>query len=349
MRSVKDDNEARVSKQTCGLALTPTAILATLALGALAGCAQAPVQPSTADAADACPDRVQSEVHLRASVAPREVPRELIVPEGVERHYAVLGRRISVAVAAQGAAQRLQILDSTFYITPYGGTFEGWATLNGTTAALDVIPGRLRVAPFLPPGRLTARTLTVDTIIQAGGAPLDQVTVTTSALWDDTHNPLPPDRVSVTLTPMRHFSAFGVVNAKLVLDFVARAPRAKQTWHCSAETQLVVVDRDAARPPLWDLGTSPKGRSRQLWLALFDPKRGPTRAIFTDPVAARGFAMWAQQTGATSVGGYGLGVFAQQSVEEPARIPADRRIMESYRPITPEDLAELKVGPLAEP
>lgn len=344
-----DGNEARVSKQTCGLALTPTVILAALAVGALAGCAQAPVQASADEMADSCPETVQSEVRLHASVAAREVPHEIIVGEGVERRYAVLGRRISVAIAAQGSAQRLQILDSTLYITPFGGTFEGWATLDGATAAVDVIPGRLRVAPFLPPGRLAARTLTVDTIIQAGGAPLDQVAVTTSALWDEMQNPLPPDRVRVTFTPMRHFSAFGIVNAKLALAFVARAPRAKSAWHCSAETQLVVVDRDAARPPLWDLGTSHQGRSRKLWLALFDPKRGPTRAIFTDPVAARGFAMWARQTGATSAGGYALGVFEQESVEEPARVPADRRIMESYRPVTPEDLAELKVGALAEP
>jgi hypothetical protein len=332
---------ARVLKQTCGLILTLT--------GVLAGCAQGPVQPSTDETSEACPEPVQSELRLRASVAAREVPREIIVGEGVERHYAVLGRRFLVAVVAQGAAEHLQILESSLSITPFGGTFEGWATLEGARAAVDVIPGRVRVAPFLAPGRLAARTLTVDTIIRAGGAPLDQVAVTTSALWDETRKALPPDRVRVTLTPMRHFSAFGVVNAKLVLDFVARAPRAKSAWHCSAETQLLVVDEDATRPPLWDLGTSPRGRSRKLWLALFDPQRGPTRAIFTDPVAARGFATWAQQAGAMSVGGYGLGLFEQEDVAEPARIPADRQILGSYRPVTPEDLAELKVGPLAEP
>jgi hypothetical protein len=225
----------------------------------------------------------------------------------------------------------------------------GWATPDGATAAVDVIPGRLRVTPFLAAGRLAARTLTVDAIIQAGGAPLDQVAFSTSALWDEARKPLPQDRVRVTLTPMRHFSAFGVVNAKLVLDFVARAPRTKSAWHCSAETQLVVVERDAASPPLWDLGTSPHGRSRNRWLALFDPKRGPTRAIFTDSMAARGFATWAQQTGATNVGGYDLGLFEQEEVEEPARVPVDRLILDSYRQLTPQDLAELKVGPLAQP
>jgi hypothetical protein len=277
------------------------------------------------------------------------VPHEIIVGEGVERHYALLGRRFTVAAVAQRSAERLQILESSLSITPFGGTFEGWATVEGAAAAVDVIPGRLRVAPFLPPGRLTARTLAVDAIIQAGGAPLDQVVVSTTALWDEMQKPLPPDRVNVTLVPMRHSSAYGVVNAKLVLNFVARAPRAKSIWHCSAETQLAVVDEDAARPPLWDLGTSPLGRSRQRWLALLDPKRGPTRAIFTNPVAARGFATWAQQTGATSVGGYRLGVFEQEEVEEPARIPADRRILDSYRPISQEDIAQLKVGPLAQP
>jgi len=336
-----------MSKQMGGLIVTPTLILA-LTLGALVGCAQAPVQPSTDEVSDACPETVQSELRLRASVAAREVPREIIIGEGVKRYYAVLGRRLSVAVVAQGSAAHLRILESSLSVTPFGGTFEGWATLEGATAAVDVIPGRLRVTPFLPPGRLTARTLAIDTIIQAGGAPLDQVVVTTSALWDEMQKPLPPDRVRVTLTPMRHFSAYGVVNAKLALDLVVRAPRAKSAWHCSAATQLVAVDEDAARPPLWDLGTSAKGRSRKLWLALFDPKRGPTRAIFTDPMAARGFATWAQQAGATSVGGYGIGLFEQDQVEEPARIPADR-ILDSYRPVTAEDIAQLKVGPLAQP
>jgi hypothetical protein len=287
---------------------------------------------------------------MRASVVPREVPRELTVGEGVDRRYAVLGRRLLVAVVAEGSAERLQILESSLSIAPFGGTFAGWAAIDGTTAAVDVIPGRLRVTPFLASGRLLARTVTVDTIIQAGGAPLEQAVVTTGPLWDEARKPLPPDRVRVTLTPVRHFSSFDAVSAKLVLDFRARAPRAQSAWHCSAETQLVLVDREAARPPLWDLGTSHRGGARKLWLALYDPKTGPVRAIFGDPVAARGFATWASQIGATRVGAYDLGVFQQEDMDDPtAVVPADQRIMESYRRVTPENLAELKVGPLAAP
>jgi hypothetical protein len=110
-----------------------------------------------------------------------------------------------------------------------------------------------------------------------------------------------------------------------------------------------LVNREAARPPLWDLGTSYRGGARKRWLALYDPQTGPVRALFTDPVAARGFAQWVQQARATHAGRYQFGTFVSEELDAgPASVPTDRAIMESYHPITAEERELLEVGPLAE-
>jgi hypothetical protein len=144
-------------------------------------------------------------------------------------------------------------------------------------------------------------------------------------------------------------TAYDAVNAQTTLHFVAQLGHADPLCRATVETSVQLVNREAARPPLWDLGTSYKDGVRKRWLAFYDPQTGPVRAIFTDPIAARGFAQWAQQTGATHVGRYQLGTFESEDPDSAiATVPTDRAIMGSYRAITAEERNLLKVGPLAE-
>jgi len=322
-------------------------------IGALiAGCQNnKPVQslPEGIDLA-ACPEPLQSGIALRASVSPRDLPEELATSEGVAKHYPFLGRRLLIAVVPHGAAGQLRILESDLAIDPIGGTFEGWAAFSSPAAGVDVAPGRVRIDPFLTAGLLRAQTSTVDAVIRLGGAPFDQAAITTAAMWDSTQHPMSPDALQVTLTPLRHFTVYDAAKAKVTLRFTAQPAHADLPCRGTVETQVQLVDREAARPPLWDLGTSFKGGIRKRWLALYDPATGPVRALFTDPVAARGFAQWAQQTAATHAGRFQLGTFQSEDLDGGlASVPMDAAIMESYRPITAEERGALKVGPLAEP
>jgi hypothetical protein len=190
----------------------------------IASCSSMPAAPPSPEPeAVPCPDTIQSDISLRASISPAEVPNALAPGEGVPQGYAVLGRKLLVSVVPGTSARKLKILDSTLSIMPFGGTFVPWGTLEGATAGLDIEPGRLRVQPFLAPGSLHAQTLTVDAVIRAGGAPVEQAAVMTGAMWDAQRRPVSADAMQITLVPLRHVTAFETVEAKLTLEVVTRA------------------------------------------------------------------------------------------------------------------------------
>jgi len=318
----------------------------------LVGCQNTMRQASLPDGVEleACPESFQDGVALRASVSPRELPTGFVTSEGVAKQYPFLGRKILIAIVPHGSARQLRVIESDVAITPFGGTFGGWATFSRSAAGVDVAPGRLRIDPFLAEGPLRAQTYTVDTVVRLGGGAIDQSVITAAAMWDSGGRPVSPDDLQLTLTPVRHFTVYDAARAKVTARLVVQPAREGLPCLQTLETQIQLVEREVARPPLWDLGTSRNGRARQRWLALYDPTTGPVRAIFTDPVAARGFALWVQQTAAVRAGRFQLGTFNSEPLGEGlANVPTDAAIMESYLPITAEDRAELRVGPLAEP
>jgi hypothetical protein len=340
--------EDQMPDRTVARIIAPAVLIATL----IAGCQNTRPTPSVPDEDElaACAESQQAGIALRVSVSARDLPKELVTSEGVAKHYPFLARRLLIAVVPHGTAGQWKIISNELAITPVGGTFEGWATFSSAAVGVDVAPGRLRIDPFLTEGAIRAQTSTVDAVIRLGGGPFDQASITTAAMWDSAERPVSPDALQLTLTPLRHFTVYDAVKAKVTLRFVAQPARNAVPCRGTVETQVQLVDREVARPPLWDLGTSYKGGIRKRWLALYDPTTGPVRAIFTDPVAARGFALWAQQTAATHVGRFQLGTFESEDLDKGfASVPTDAAILESYRPITAEDRAALKVGPLAEP
>jgi hypothetical protein len=296
-------------------------------------------------------------VRVTASSVPRAIPAELVVNDDSTR--SVLARTVLLSVFPNGAATGARLFASKLTLTTVGGTFKGWAAIRNDVApakvglgrAIDVIPGRLRIAPFLSGPALQPQTVSLDVVIVPGAAPIDDLTVSANALWGEDRRPLPSASLKVSLSPLRHFTAYDMVEAKVALAFVASySRRPHDRWECTVETAVTLVDRDAATPALWDLRKSEQIGRSQLWLALFNPATGPLRAIFASPADANSFAMWLQQTHATRAGEYQLGMFRPGYSREPQHTrPADNSLIDTFRPVSPEDLDALMVGRLGEP
>jgi hypothetical protein len=135
------------------------------------------------------------------------------------------------------------------------------------------------------------------------------------------------------------------------LDYEISSANGSVAWSCSATSHQVLVDRDAIRPALWDVGVPTKfGASRRRWLALYSPAIGAVRAVFTTPEAARAFAEWLQQVGGATAGKYTMGLFTPAEANEKGRIlPFDASLMDTFQPISADEIALLKVGEIDKP
>jgi hypothetical protein len=298
-----------------------------------------------------CPAELQGQVKVFASGTPRTIPPDLAVDTGLTN--GVVGRRLLVSVSPNGAARGVRILSSALTATTFGGTFEGWAAIerNDTGRALDVSPGQLRVAPFLSGSTLQPQTISLDLLVVPGAAPIDEMAISALQLWSEDRRPISAEALQIAVTQLRHFSIYDAVEATIKLEFVASGSRsASDRWKCSVENHITLVDRAAVTPPLWDLRkTADRGRS-EFWLALFDPRTGPFRAIFTSPADATGFARWLRQTHSTRVGPYQLGMFRPEYSDDARRmVPVDHSVIDSFQPASSADLNDLVIGRLGEP
>jgi hypothetical protein len=50
--------------------------------------------------------------------------------------------------------------------------------------ALDIIPGRLRLTPFLSKSTLEAQSTSLDVWVAPGAAPIDEMALSAVSLWD---------------------------------------------------------------------------------------------------------------------------------------------------------------------
>jgi hypothetical protein len=347
-----------------GYVLLNPALLLTLALIACRPIATEKSGPQELDAA-ACPPSVQEQVKLTAQAAAITIPPNL-APAGNSTD-AVAGRRVVISVSAGAAAERLHLVSNAITITTFGGTLENIANPNENGGAisnsaprltqisdgraLELSPGRLRIAPFVIGASLHPQTLSLDLLVTPGGSPLDEMVVATQVMWDSQLHPLPPERVTISLVPLRHFTMYDEVEATLSLDFAARrSGTARQEWACSAESRFILVDRTATAPNLWDLRQSAEHGRSEWWLALFSAKDGPLRAIFTSPGDASGFASWLRQTHALHAGGYDIGMFRPEYSRSARRtVPAFHSVADTYRTASVDDLDALAIGRLGEP
>jgi len=338
-------------------------VLLTLALISCRPIARERIAAVAQDAA-ACPPQIQEQVKLAASAAAITIPSNRAPADPSSN--AVAGRRVVISLSPGAAAAGLHLVSNAVTITTFGGTLEGMAgaTEDGPKArerphitqisdgrAIEVTPGRLRIAPFVVGATLRPQTLSMDLLVTPGGSPLDEMVVATEALWDSQLHPLPPERVAISLVPLRHFTMYDQVEAALSLDFdVSRAPAARQRWTCSAESRFTLVDRSATAPNLWDLRKSAEYGPTEWWLALFSARAGAFRAIFTSPADARGFAGWLRQTHARHVGDYDVGMFRPDYSRDARRtVPAAHSVADTFRTASTDDLDALIVGRLGEP
>jgi hypothetical protein len=325
------------------------------------------------DADVPCPEWTSGKLGLTVSVVPIAVPGALTVSEGPVPGYGIQARRISIAVKPPRAAASVRLIASSLSINILGGNLSDWATSAdqfadtgigskvapenfrprtvSSTQAFEATRGRVRVSPFLSGNRLHAQTQAIDVVIAPGGAAVDQPVVVTSLLWDKDKRPLAPAQLNIELSSLRLSSIYETVEATIDLDYEISSANGSVAWSCSATSHEVLVDRDAIRPALWDIGVPIKfGASRKRWLALYSPAIGAVRAVFTTPEAARAFAAWLQHVGGDTAGKYSLGLFTPAEPKEKARIlPFDTSIMDTFQPIAPDEIALLKVDEIDRP
>jgi len=317
-------------------------------IAVMAGCHSMNAQ-TVVDSAPSCPAEFQDQVRIAASAIPWTIPADLAPGQGLN---SVLGRRISVSLSPKGAAYGMQIASSELAISPFGGTFRGWAQFSSSTrqdSGIDVSPGRLRITPFVRTRKLQPQTLSVDVILTPGAEPLDEMVMSAGALWDPRSHPLAPERIVLSLEPLRHYTVYDQVDGIVSSTFVAAKFPSSTTATCTAETRVALVDRASATPPLWDLRKSALAGRSEWWLALSDPLTGPHRVIFKNPAEADGFASWLHQTHALRVGRYQVGVFRPGYSSEARRtVPQPHSVADTFRAAAAEDLDALVVGRLGE-
>jgi len=320
-----------------------------------------------------CPDDLRREIDLSASSVPASIPPGLRAGSGTVDTNELMARRIMISLAVGTAVPSLRVFSSSLVISTVGGTFAGWAALDQVgpgswpphhaprtsrvqpadragAVALDVIPGRIRIRPFVTSQTLSPQTRRLDVLIVPGGVPEDHVVITTAQIWTTDFHPVRPGALQVTLLPVRHLTAIDSVDATLRLELTAATSSfSRARWRCSFESHLQLVDHEAALPLLWDLREDARGSNRQSWLALYDPATGPIRALFDSPVRARSFARWLRDTRSLKAGTFQLGMLEQNDGDAThAGTQTDPQVTSSFRPATPDDLGALEVRRLGE-
>ena len=296
-----------------------------------------------------CPEDIQDQVRVAGSAVPVEIPAELAQGSGATEHGGQVARRVIVSVSPKPGAQGAKVFSSTLTMTTIGGVFAGWALLDRNqerTKALDVIPGRLHIEPFLNSKTLQAQTMTLDLIVKPGSTPVDELAITTTPLWSAEQQPVRPEDLRLTFAPVRHMTVFDAVDANVTLDLTAVG--ANRLWRCSFVSRVELVDRGSVLPDLWSVRKIGRPGTQNEWLALNDPTTGPFQAVFTNPEAARGFTDWLRATRATHVDKYPLGLFRPEPPDSHTPRAANLAVAVPFHAISQEEVRLLDVKRLVE-
>lgn len=319
-----------------------------------------------------CPEQFNGLVSLSGEALPIALPDSL-VRDGIAQTSGQFARRIVISAAANGALRADRITWSTLSLSTFGGTFRSWTALQtpftvvdalkpATVAALPPVannesaeaasvmfaPGQIKVIRSARGRTDLAGTLALDVVVMPGGIEVDHTVLRVTQLWTKDGAPLPTEAVEFELAPARHPPGYDVVEMGMELKFIVRVGKRGDEWSCAAESRVTLVDEDAIRQPLWDIGVASTNGGRSKWLAVSDPAAGVIRLIFESPSAANAFASWVKMTRATAFGRYSLGVFERPASRSRTFSPLEPEAMQTFRPITPADVAQLRVGALGE-
>ena len=330
-----------------------------LPLIGLAGCGTPPqrAQFTSGYPTYNCPESLEGQVTLQAEVRPIQLEAASLKQTSIAT-VGSIGRRLLVSVTPSGLRPQDRIVWSALSIGTFGGTLLGWDRYEilgrddraEETSSVAASPGQLKITRIAKGGADLAGAQSIDLLVMPGGVAVDDTVVNFSGLWSESGQPLPIDRVSLQLIPLRHPPGLDVVEATLELSYVVQLGDSADEWVCASQARVTLVDHDSLRQPLWDLGLASANAARKQRVALFDPAVGAVRLVFDNPASAHSFANWMRATGATRVGSYSLSVFDQAgpwSVRPFGPIGED--MMPTLRPVTTADLAKIKVGPAGDP
>jgi len=305
-----------------------------------------------------CPKDVPQQLHLKTSVIPRSLQPDMVGRESGSAAPSALARRVLVSVEPAPELAGVRVLSSTLSIAVFGGTLKNWIDGSHPRAhaeprAIEIDRSTYHVNPFLTGSTLGPQSRSIDFVVAPGGAPIDSLQIQVGSLWNVDHSPVRPEAAGLTLVPLRYPTVYSRVEADVTLGIVGLpAGPHGAGWKCPVEQHATLVDRDAVRPSLWDIGMpDPAGGLRKRWLVLNSDGSGPLRAIFSSPAVAANFLAWLRAVRVTRVGQYDLGVFrpTRPAAGEDIFVSSDGDIMASYARLATEDLNLLQVGPLDEP
>ncbi len=347
----------------------------TVAVLAVSGCASPPQRPQfpNAPAAEECPATSPPPVALAEMTVVLPEPRQDTVAGDAASSVGTAARRVFLSVEPENLAPGVRMTWSRLSIRSFGGTFAAATRLVTDFSVLDLSstgrPLEVRkrgdrqeiVSIELSPGEIVVTrtalrranlfgSLVLDLAITPGGVPIDETIVHIPKLWNGARQAVSPGDADVELIPVRHPPGIDGVDGIFTLEYSLQRNRGRAEWRCKAEASATLVSKQDARPPLWDLGVSELNEARTAWLALYDDRLGPVRAIFDSPEAASAFANWGRTTRAARVGRFSIGLFTA-TPDVPLRpiVPVDSTIAKTLRPLTPEDWDAVRVGRLGEP
>lgn len=340
---------------------------------AVAGCGSRPQRPesSSAPLTETCPDGSPPLARLGAITMPLPTPMQSS-SDGSPRTLGTVGRRLILSAGPEDLAPGTRMIWSRLSIRSFGGTFNAVTRVVTDFSSLELSPSsealvaskrRRRqeiLSVELSPGEITVSrsalqqanlfgTVVLDLTVTPGGVPVDETVVHIAQLWKEGGAAVAPRDVDIQLAPVRHPPGIDGIDALFTLEYTLQRGRAPR-WRCMVETSGTLVSKAQARPPLWDLGVSTLNEERTAWLALYDRRLGPIRAIFDSPEAATAFADWGRKSRATTAGRFSIGLFTE-TARVPLRpgVPVDSTIAETWRPIAPDEWDTVRAGPLGEP
>src|SRR6185503_10794898 len=305
----------------------------------LAGCVHRParVDLSRLDAIAECAAERAATISLSAMALPIAISPD-IAAKGPRDTRALLARRISVTFAPGSIRPGELLLWNRLNVRSYGGTFEGWTRLRSDGLTIDVTappaqasapsvtkkhttkshiaaeqaavamaPGYLIVSRVAPSGARIDSNVSIDALLLPGGMTIDEPVAHIASLWTSNGQPLAAESLAVELQPVSHVPGYDLIESTVSMDY-ALGDAAGAVCRGTAETRVVLADRESERPALWDVGTSSLNGPRNRWLAFRDPANGVFRALFESPQAAASFANWIRASSAVRAGPYTLGL-----------------------------------------
>jgi hypothetical protein len=305
-----------------------------------------------------CPEALEGQVQLRAEVRPTQLSETTLRQNSIAT-VGSLARRLVVSVIPAGLSPDDRIVWSTLSADSLGGTFLAWDRLQTQSGPPDrqseistvaLAPGQLKVSRVAQHKTNLAGMYSIDVLLMPGGVAVDDTVLRIPNLWREDGTPAPASALTPQLVPVRHPPALDIVEATLQLDFVVRVGKTREEWSCSADTRVTLVDQDALRQPFWDVGLAAPNSARREWLAVFAPDWGGVRLTFESPANAHAFADWLRATRSTLLGSYELRVFRQANRRGGRPFgPLSAEALQTFRPLSAEDLRALTVGPVGEP